>query len=102
MNIPRTSEMRLLKKRLKDNPVVAILGPRQCGKTTLARQFSSQWPTAVTTFDLENPRDIQRLEDPLLALEDARGLVIIDEIQGARIFFLFFVFWRIAPERQSI
>lgn len=81
MQILRTFEIGLLNKLLKDNPVVAILGPRQCGKTTLSRQFSSQWPADVTTFDLENPRDVQRLADPLLALEDVEGLVIIDEIQ---------------------
>ena len=81
MQIQRTFEIGLLNKLFKDNPIVAILGPRQCGKTTLSRQLSSQWPSQVTRFDLENPRDIQRLQDPLLALEDARGLIIIDEIQ---------------------
>lgn len=81
MQIQRTVEIELLNKLIKNNPIVAILGPRQCGKTTLSRQFSSQWPSQVTRFDLENPRDLQRLQDPLLALEDARGLVIIDEIQ---------------------
>src|SRR3989338_8889007 len=81
MQIQRTFEIGLLNKLFKDNPIVAILGPRQCGKTTLSRQLSSQWPSQVTRFDLENPRDIQRLQDPLLALEDAMGLIIIDEIQ---------------------
>ena len=81
MQIQRTVEIGLLNKLLKNNPIVAILGPRQCGKTTLSRQLSSQWQARVTTFDLENPRDIQRLQDPLLALESAKGLVIIDEIQ---------------------
>lgn len=81
MIIPRTPEIELLKKRLKDYRIVAILGPRQCGKTTLSRQFSSQWPSNITVFDMENPLDAQRLEDPLLALEDLKGLVIIDEIQ---------------------
>jgi predicted AAA+ superfamily ATPase len=81
MLIRRTPEIELLNKLLKNNPIVAILGPRQCGKTTLSRQFSSQWLSDVTVFDLENPRDIQRLADPLLALEEIKGLVIIDEIQ---------------------
>ena len=81
MQIRRTQEIKLLNRLLKNNPVVAILGPRQCGKTTLALQLSCEWPSEVIRFDLENPRDIQRLQDPLLALEDARGLVIIDEIQ---------------------
>lgn len=81
MQIRRTPEIALLNKLLKNNPIVAILGPRQCGKTTLSRQFSSQWPADAAVFDLENPRDIERLQDPLLALEDIKGLVIIDEIQ---------------------
>lgn len=81
MQIQRTTEIARLHKLLSHNPIVAILGPRQCGKTTLSHQFSSDWTSPVTTFDLENPRDIQRLQDPLLALEDAKGLVIIDEIQ---------------------
>lgn len=82
MEIQRIPELEVLKKLVKDNPIVAILGPRQCGKTTLSRQFSHFWPPpAVNVFDLENPRDEQRLKDPLLALGDARGLIIIDEIQ---------------------
>jgi len=81
VEIRRTYEIELLKKRLKDYPIVAVLGPRQCGKTTLSRQFSSKWPADVIFFDMENPRDEQRLENPLLALEDLKGLVIIDEIQ---------------------
>lgn len=59
-------------------PVVAILGPRQCGKTTLSRLMNSD-----DAFDLENPLDRSRLEDPLLALDGKKGLVIIDEIQRA-------------------
>lgn len=81
MQIRRTYEIELLKKLLKDNPIVAILGPRQCGKTTLSHQLSSAWPSDVTTFDLENPRDIESLRNPLLALEGIKGLIIIDEIQ---------------------
>ena len=81
MEIRRTPEITALKKLLKANPIVAILGPRQCGKTTLSHQFSSHWPSDVTRFDLENPRDIERLQNPLLALEAAKGLIIIDEIQ---------------------
>ena len=81
MEIRRTPEIAELKRRLRDNPVVAILGPRQCGKTTLSRQFSSGWPRAITVFDLENARDGERLRDPLLALEGEKGLVIIDEVQ---------------------
>lgn len=66
------------------HPVVAILGPRQCGKTTLARMFSQAYSNeAVTVFDLEDPTHLARLETPKLAFQDLRGLVIIDEIQRA-------------------
>lgn len=64
-------------------PVVAVLGPRQCGKTTLARQFLKLSPLARNSafFDLEDETDLARLETPKLALENLRGIVIIDEIQ---------------------
>lgn len=81
MEIQRQPELKILKNLLKDNPIVAILGPRQCGKTTLSLQFSNSWHSDVTIFDLEDARDIQRLADPFLALEGLKGLVIIDEIQ---------------------
>lgn len=81
MEVKRTPEIAQINKLFKSCPIVGILGPRQCGKTTLSRQFSSQWTKDITIFDLENPRDIQRFQDPLLALEGAKGLVIIDEIQ---------------------
>ncbi len=81
MQLKRITEIETLNKLVKNNPVVAILGPRQCGKTTLSRQFSAQWPSETTFFDLENPQDARRLNEPLLALEDVSGLVVIDEIQ---------------------
>jgi uncharacterized protein len=74
--IPRTQDFQAVSKLLATFPVTAILGPRQCGKTTLARLFR-----ADHSFDLENPRDLARLEQPQLALEDLRGLIVIDEIQ---------------------
>ncbi len=66
-------------------PVVAVLGPRQCGKTTLAGMCavpSRRRP--VSRFDLEDPTDLARLAEPKLALEDLRGLVVIDEVQARR------------------
>lgn len=81
MQIKRTDEIDLLNARFRSNPIVAILGPRQCGKTTLARQFADQWPKDITFFDLENPRDLRQLEEPLLALENQEGLIVLDEIQ---------------------
>ena len=74
--IPRNRHRETLKKYLSFSPVVAILGPRQSGKTTLARTVR-----ADHYFDLENPRDLARLENPQTALEDLQGLVVIDEIQ---------------------
>lgn len=61
------------------HPVVAILGARQCGKTTLARMLAEEGPASY--FDLEHPADSQRFTNPLRALEGLSGLVIIDEIQ---------------------
>ncbi len=82
MEILRTKELGLLAKRLKESPVVAILGPRQCGKTTLAQQFARQEGVGpVHRFDLEDPRDLAKLDQPMLALEGLQGLVVIDEIQ---------------------
>lgn len=62
--------------RISQFPVTAILGPRQCGKTTIAHQLEFDH-----YFDLENPRDMVSLEQPQLTLEDLTGLIVIDEIQ---------------------
>lgn len=70
---------RRLTQALKHNPVVAITGPRQCGKTTLARALARK--RKATYFDLEHPSDARRLENPMTAMEQLRGLVIIDEAQ---------------------
>lgn len=63
------------------NPVVAILGPRQCGKTTLARLYADSLRQSVLYLDLEDIHDLQRLDNPLLALEESYDLIVIDEIQ---------------------
>jgi predicted AAA+ superfamily ATPase len=65
------------------SPAVALLGPRQCGKTTLARGLASTSAGGVPArvFDLEHPADEAALENPLLALDGLRGLVVIDEVQ---------------------
>ena len=60
---------------------MAVLGPRQIGKTTLAKQYGERCGASVTRFDLEDDRQLSRLEDPLAALEDLEGLVVLDEIQ---------------------
>ena len=74
--IPRPKDIQRLEQLIGLFSVTAILGARQCGKTTLARQFPTEH-----YFDLENPRDLARLEQPQLALEDLSGLIVLDEIQ---------------------
>ena len=68
-----------LKNALKRNRVVVLTGPRQCGKTTLARELLSE--ESVNYFDLEDPASLMRLDEPMTALRPLRGLVVIDEIQ---------------------
>jgi predicted AAA+ superfamily ATPase len=77
----RALELSEIRALLRTNPVVTILGPRQIGKTTLAREIARTWAGPTTTFDLEDPRDVARLADPTMALASLRGLVVIDEIQ---------------------
>ena len=64
---------------LRANPVVTLLGPRQCGKTTLARQLIRG--RASHYFDLEDPVAEARLAEPMTTLAPLRGLVILDEVQ---------------------
>jgi hypothetical protein len=64
---------------LERSPAVALIGPRQCGKTTLAREFVPL--DTLNYFDLEDPVSLTRLDEPMTALRDLRGLVVIDEIQ---------------------
>lgn len=78
MLIHRKNDIHEINRLLTIFPVVTILGARQCGKTTLAKQFSYNH-----YFDLENPRDIARFDHPQLALENLEGLIVIDEIQRA-------------------
>ncbi|MFN3216892.1 MAG: ATP-binding protein [Acidimicrobiales bacterium] len=80
--IDRPADEERLAVALRRAPVVLLVGPRQAGKSTLARAIASDH-TSSTFFDLENPRHQSRLADPLLALEDLTGLVIIDEAQHA-------------------
>ena len=77
--IERAELLRQVEYGLKRNPVTAILGPRQCGKTTLAREVGRR--ENAVYFDLEDPNDQARLANPQLVLEAQRGLVILDEIQ---------------------
>lgn len=70
---------RAIAEALRQSPVVALVGPRQCGKTTIARRLARG--KAADTFDLEDPVDLARLGTPKAALEHLRGLVVIDEFQ---------------------
>lgn len=71
--------MSLIRAALKRSRVVAILGPRQSGKTTLARRLVP--PNSLNYFDLEDPASLARLNDPGLALRGLTGLIVIDEVQ---------------------
>ncbi len=77
--IDRATDLELVRAALKRSRVVALLGPRQCGKTTIARQFVSA--ASLNYFDLEDPASLARLTEPDTALRPLRGLVVIDEIQ---------------------
>jgi len=79
MIIERPTYENAVKEVLRNQPVAALLGPRQCGKTTLARHIAAQYDSDY--FDLENPLDLARLANPMLALGEAKGLIVIDEIQ---------------------
>jgi uncharacterized protein len=79
--IGRDSEVDALLRLLKGHRVVGIVGARQVGKTTLARMVAKREKRPSAFFDLENPEDLSRLQDPMLALKDLKGLVAIDEIQ---------------------
>ncbi len=75
-----------MRQAFRGHPVVGLLGARQCGKTTLARMFAASEggsATAIHRFDLENPDDLARLQNPMLGLRDLEGLIIIDEVQRA-------------------
>ncbi|MBE0697419.1 MAG: ATP-binding protein [Anaerolineaceae bacterium] len=79
MLIDRRELKQAIQNTLDRSRVVALIGSRQCGKTTLAREFVS--PDSINYFDLEDPYSLARLDQPMNALQDLRGLIVIDEIQ---------------------
>jgi predicted AAA+ superfamily ATPase len=79
--ITRSNDLAKLRELILRHRVVGIVGSRQVGKTTLARMLCKHWDDPVSFFDAENPEDFARLADPMLALKNLRGLVVIDEIQ---------------------
>lgn len=78
--ISRDNYINKINKAFEIFPICTLLGPRQCGKTTLALSFKNKFST-VYHFDLEDPTDLVRFDNPKLTLENLKGLVIIDEIQ---------------------
>ena len=77
--ILRPSYRNRVERALKRSPICALLGPRQCGKTTLARSIAKD--TESHYFDLESPRDLLRVQNPEQALGELTGLVVLDEVQ---------------------
>ncbi|MBK5298806.1 MAG: ATP-binding protein [Vicinamibacteria bacterium] len=77
--IPRAALVSRVRAALGRSRVVALVGPRQCGKTTLARTLAHKGRTNY--FDLEDPRGLAQLAEPMTALEGLKGLVVIDEVQ---------------------
>lgn len=86
--IDRITYFKKIKDLLRKFPVVALVGSRQSGKTTLANQIKASWEGPVHYFDLENSQDMERMEDPLLTLGQLQGLIIIDEVQHKKNLFM--------------
>lgn len=84
-NMIRSFFLNKIEQAFQVTNIVAILGPRQCGKTTAAKQYVEKQPAFAKQnyFDLENYRDRERLSDPLLSLSSLSDLIVIDEIQRA-------------------
>ncbi|MDP1606203.1 MAG: ATP-binding protein [Rhodocyclaceae bacterium] len=77
--IERTASIQAIRTALSRSRIVALVGPRQCGKTTLAREFLAE--DSANYFDLEDPVSLMRLSEPMTALGSLDGLVVIDEVQ---------------------
>src|SRR5882724_1299597 len=76
----RIGLLNLVDEGLHKQPITLLLGPRQCGKTTLARYYEGR--PSTHWFDMENYVHRSRLEDnPMGTLGNLRGLIIIDEVQ---------------------
>ncbi|NDV61675.1 ATP-binding protein [Puniceicoccales bacterium CK1056] len=77
--VPRPQYRKRIKRALARNPVVALIGPRQCGKTTIAREFLEEGESGY--FDMEDPFVAEAMEDPMATLSPLEGLIVIDEAQ---------------------
>lgn len=81
VRLRREGHVRAVQALLARHRVVALLGARQVGKTTLAGDVVRALGRPAEFFDLEDPADVARLSEPMLALRPLRGLVVIDEVQ---------------------
>ena len=81
MHVDRPAARARIREAFSTHPAVALTGPRQCGKTTLARELAADAPNGSTFFDLESAVDRRRLQASEQALSGLSGLVVIDEIQ---------------------
>ena len=79
-SLTRSADLNYLSVLIEEFPVVALIGARQVGKTTLARQFAKGYKADVFWYDLEDPADLARLRDPSLELRPLKGLVVLDEV----------------------
>ena len=95
--ILRPGPVSQLRRALKRSRVVALIGPRQCGKSTLARQIVSA--ESLNYFDLEEPESLARLNEPMTALRRLRGVVVIDEVQRRP---ELFPFLRVLADRRPL
>jgi len=77
--IQRLAWLNNIRTALARSRVVTLVGPRQCGKTTLAREFLPE--NSMNYFDLEDPASLSRLDEPMTALASLQGLIVIDEVQ---------------------
>ncbi|MEQ1744932.1 MAG: AAA family ATPase [Saprospiraceae bacterium] len=79
--LPRLAEKEIA-RLVRSNPVVVLVGPRQVGKTSLAKHIAAHLPKEAVYFDLENPDDYYQLANPTLVLDQLRDkTVILDEVQ---------------------
>lgn len=77
--LPRVSLTGKVRAALRARPIVALLGPRQCGKTTVAKGLAAD--RSGEYFDLEEPLSLARLAQPMTVLSGIKGLIVIDEVQ---------------------
>ena len=79
--IDRPNKLKAIRDSFDRASIVSITGLRQSGKTTIAKEFASKFSGKSTYFDLEDPRSLARVTEPMTALEGLSGLVVIDEVQ---------------------